>query len=207
MTFEVGKHYKMRSDQVGKITEITDDLMKVEILEENGYVFNTQLNGSFLQSGEDNIWDLLDECDEHGNLLVQQETVDNTPEYIDSEEQVDLSVPENDEEAIGLAEDVRDTLEETEDSLITLEDIAGAHEMIESLTFGQAILLLKSGARVSRQGWNGKDMYLELQVPDEHSKMSLPYIYMKTACGNLVPWLASQTDILSDDWEVYYAAI
>jgi hypothetical protein len=68
--------------------------------------------------------------------------------------------------------------------------------------FGQAIEALKQGHRVSRSGWNGKGMWLELHVPDEHSKMSLPYIYMKTADDKLVPWLASQTDMLSDDWEV-----
>ncbi len=66
--------------------------------------------------------------------------------------------------------------------------------------FGWAIGHLKVGGRVCRVGWNGKGMWLELQVPDAHSKMTLPYIYMKTADGNLVPWLASQTDILSEDW-------
>lgn len=39
--------------------------------------------------------------------------------------------------------------------------------------------------------------------PDIHSKMTLPYIYMSTAQGDLVPWLASQTDLLFQDWEVY----
>lgn len=72
------------------------------------------------------------------------------------------------------------------------------------MDFGDVINLLKSGKRLSRKGWNGKDMYLELQVPDTHSKMSLPYIYMKTACNNRVPWLASQTDILANDWVVYH---
>ena len=43
-------------------------------------------------------------------------------------------------------------------------------------------------------------MYLELQVPDAHSKMSLPYVYMKTADNKLVPWLCSQTDLLAEDW-------
>ena len=66
--------------------------------------------------------------------------------------------------------------------------------------FGKAIEELKAGFRVSRSGWNGKNMYLELQRPDAHSKMTLPYIYMKTVQGDLVPWLASQTDILSNDW-------
>jgi hypothetical protein len=75
--------------------------------------------------------------------------------------------------------------------------------MPELLTFGQAIELLKFGVRVSRIGWNGKGMWLKLQLPDEHSKMSLPYIYMKTADNKLVPWLASQTDVLAEDWVVF----
>lgn len=66
--------------------------------------------------------------------------------------------------------------------------------------FGTAVGLLKAGKRVSRTGWNGKGMWLELQVPDAYSKMSLPYIYMRTAQGDLVPWLASQTDVLAEDW-------
>jgi hypothetical protein len=72
-----------------------------------------------------------------------------------------------------------------------------------SFTFGEAIEALKAGERVTRLGWNGKDMWLALQVPDDHSKMTLPYIYMKTAQGDLVPWLASQSDMLSEDWQLY----
>ncbi len=70
------------------------------------------------------------------------------------------------------------------------------------LNFGDAIELLKDGERVCRKGWNGKGMWLELQRPDTNSKMSLPYIFMKTADNHLVPWLASQTDVLSEDWEM-----
>ena len=66
--------------------------------------------------------------------------------------------------------------------------------------FGWAIKQLQGGDRVQRSGWNGKGMWLELQVPDANSKMTLPYIYMSTAQGDLVPWLASQTDILAEDW-------
>jgi len=68
------------------------------------------------------------------------------------------------------------------------------------MDFGQALNALKTGCAVSRQGWNGKGMWLRLQRPDEHSKMTLPYIYMKTADDKLVPWLASQTDLLAEDW-------
>ena len=66
--------------------------------------------------------------------------------------------------------------------------------------FGQAIEDLKNGGRVARQGWNGQGMWLELQVPDEHSKMTQPYIYIKTVQDDLIPWLASQADMLADDW-------
>lgn len=68
------------------------------------------------------------------------------------------------------------------------------------LDFGEAIHFLKAGRRVARSGWNGKGMWLELQRPDAYSKMSLPYIYMKTADEHMVPWLASQTDMLAIDW-------
>lgn len=68
------------------------------------------------------------------------------------------------------------------------------------MNFGEALSYLKAGSRVSRSGWNGKGMWLELQTPTETSKMTLPYIYMKTADNNLVPWLASQTDVLAEDW-------
>ena len=71
---------------------------------------------------------------------------------------------------------------------------------LNRVCIGEAIRFLRDGCKMSRSGWNGKGMYLELQTPDEHSKMSLPYIYMKTADGNLVPWLASQTDMLAEDW-------
>lgn len=71
-----------------------------------------------------------------------------------------------------------------------------------SKSFGEAISELKKGNKVTRKGWNGKNMWLGLQVPGDNSKMTLPYIYMKTADNNQVPWLASQTDMLSEDWEV-----
>lgn len=67
-------------------------------------------------------------------------------------------------------------------------------------SIGEAVKALFHGKRVFRSGWNGKDMYLQLQVPDVKSKMTLPYVYMRTAQGNLVPWVCSQTDLLADDW-------
>ena len=70
------------------------------------------------------------------------------------------------------------------------------------MNFGDALAELKIGNKVARAGWNGKGMWLALQVPDANSKMSLPYIYMSTVTQDLVPWLASQTDVLADDWQL-----
>jgi hypothetical protein len=70
-----------------------------------------------------------------------------------------------------------------------------------AMDIGGAIEALRDGDKVRRKGWNGKGMWLELQEPDEHSKMTLPYVYMSTAQGDLVPWLCSQTDLLATDWE------
>lgn len=67
-------------------------------------------------------------------------------------------------------------------------------------TFSWALWKLKEGFMVSRSGWNGPNQWVMLQEPDENSKMSLPYIYIRTVQGDLVPWLASQTDLLADDW-------
>ena len=72
--------------------------------------------------------------------------------------------------------------------------------MEPEMDFGDALTILRSGGRAARIGWNGKGMWLALQRPDAHSKMSLPYIYMRTVSGDLVPWLASQTDMLAIDW-------
>ena len=80
------------------------------------------------------------------------------------------------------------------------------------MNFGQALAVLRSGGRVSRAGWNGKGMWIECQFPDAHSKMTLPYLFLNYPAGSAayptgarVPWLASQTDILSDDWTNYAA--
>ena len=79
------------------------------------------------------------------------------------------------------------------------------------MDFGQALTELKNGNRVKRKGWNGDGIFLVLQVPDKNSKMTQPYIYIDTlglktnnpnAPKGRVPWLASQTDMLAEDWEV-----
>lgn len=69
------------------------------------------------------------------------------------------------------------------------------------MNFGAALELLKRGGKLQRLGWNGKGMYIALQEVVIGSDMDLPYLYMSTVTGELVPWLASQTDILAEDWQ------
>lgn len=69
------------------------------------------------------------------------------------------------------------------------------------MNFSEALYRLKTGTRFTRRGWNGTEQYIELQKPDSGSKMTLPYIYIRTVQGDLVPWIASHTDLLAEDWD------
>lgn len=90
-----------------------------------------------------------------------------------------------------------------------------AGDDVMSLNFEGALTWMKEGEAVLRKGWNGKNMFLFL-VPDPIISMSLgdrpmtvlslPFIMMKTADDKLVPWLASQTDMLATDWETMSGA-
>ncbi len=66
--------------------------------------------------------------------------------------------------------------------------------------FGWALTDLREGLSVSREGWNGPGQHVFLQSPDENSKITVPYLVIKTVQGDLVPWLPSQTDVLATDW-------
>lgn len=79
------------------------------------------------------------------------------------------------------------------------------------MDFGMALWNLKNGNKVARKGWNGKGMFLFLErnpilnkpMYDVMNCDVLPTIVMKTATNELcVGWLASQTDMLAEDWEV-----
>lgn len=90
----------------------------------------------------------------------------------------------------------------------------------ERLSFGDAVDALKEGLRVERAGWNGKGMWLMMVHPDDDANVPprptyavagivddatngcLPWIGMKTADNKFVPWLASQTDVLAEDWQI-----
>lgn len=85
------------------------------------------------------------------------------------------------------------------------------------MNFGEALAALKSGSKVARSGWNGKGMFLFL-VPGSQFQVNRapllgiypegtqieyrPHIDMRTVDGQIVPWVASQSDMLCDDWEL-----
>jgi Protein of unknown function (DUF2829) len=73
----------------------------------------------------------------------------------------------------------------------------------KKMTFSNALIALKDGKHVTRAGWNGKGQWLGLCIPDAHaSANTLPYIYLITVDGKRVPWVASHTDLLWEDWVV-----
>jgi hypothetical protein len=83
------------------------------------------------------------------------------------------------------------------------------------INFSIALDLIKKGLRVAREGWNGKEMFVFL-VPGSSFEVNRPpllgiyaagtlinyhaHIDMRTADGQIVPWIASQTDLLAEDW-------
>jgi len=87
--------------------------------------------------------------------------------------------------------------------------------MNPTMSFSKALDHLKGGKRVARNGWNGKGMFVFL-MPGSTFTVNRPpllgiypegtqidyhaHIDMRTADGQIVPWLASQTDLLADDW-------
>ena len=71
---------------------------------------------------------------------------------------------------------------------------------MEQADFSWALRQVKSGKAIQRDGWNGKGLKVMAQIPDANSKMTLPYLYIEYTDGKRCPWLASQTDIMAEDW-------
>lgn len=73
---------------------------------------------------------------------------------------------------------------------------------MEEQDFSWALKQVKAGKKIQRDGWNGKGLTVQAQYPDGQSKMTLAYLYIEYPDGKRCPWLASQTDIMADDWNV-----
>lgn len=84
----------------------------------------------------------------------------------------------------------------------------------ETMDFGKAIKYLKDGKRVQRQGWNGKNQYIELAtnisykntnnetINAEHQAIGNKAIAFVGTSGVQIGWLASQADMLAEDWKI-----
>lgn len=68
------------------------------------------------------------------------------------------------------------------------------------MKFEKALKIVKKGRSIRLNQWN-PDVKIVCQFPDEHSKMSAPYLYIESRFG-LVPWLPTQIELFSDDWKV-----
>jgi hypothetical protein len=68
----------------------------------------------------------------------------------------------------------------------------------QNLSFGEAINAMKSGYKVKLPHWKD-DVFISIQFRDDHSKMTHNYIYVTSRLG-LVPWVATQVEMLSNDW-------
>lgn len=95
-----------------------------------------------------------------------------------------------------------------------------AYRPFTGMTFGLAIEAAKKGAKITRRGWNGKGMWVvyrtgypegipcnkntaeSVGIPEGTLFKVRPYLQMKCVDGSFQMWLASQSDILADDWEV-----
>ena len=84
----------------------------------------------------------------------------------------------------------------------------------ENHTFGEAITLMKNGHKMARNGWNGKEQYIELAtnisyknsngeiINVNHETMGNKAIAFVGTSGVQLGWLASQSDMLSEDWKI-----
>jgi hypothetical protein len=103
------------------------------------------------------------------------------------------------------------------DTGVDARTVQGPPPSIGGFGFGSAIECIKDGLKVAREGWNGKGMFVFL-VPGSRFTVNRPpllgiypegtvidyrsHIDMKTAQGDVVPWVASQSDLLAEDWVV-----
>ena len=100
------------------------------------------------------------------------------------------------------------------DNLIICDDIDENTLNIQTFTFGEAISNLKRGKRVARNGWNGKNQYIELAknisylntsnkvINAEHEAIGNKAIAFVGTSGVQLGWLASQADMLAEDWKI-----
>lgn len=68
--------------------------------------------------------------------------------------------------------------------------------------FGDALYAALDRQRITRAGWNASGQWVFAQYPDKNSKMSVPYLVLKNAQNEFVPWVPSQGDLFAHDWAI-----
>jgi hypothetical protein len=125
--------------------------------------------------------------------------------------------------ALASSQTIRRVVAWLENHAKQAQDLAAAiqdHHGGTSVNFGQALDALKDGERVARSGWNGKGMFVVHQkgypdgieinantaeatgIPQGTVCRFRPYLMMKSVDNDFVPWVASQTDLLAEDWTI-----
>lgn len=136
--------------------------------------------------------------------------------YWDSEkETIMMHTKDGDELDIRETERVEYTMTNvaSEEWMIANEENCPQLGGVATFGFEDAIRMLKRGLKVARQNWNAKDQYIfhinpynndQFRIDEFPTMVGTPYPYLaiKTNYNGLVPWLASQTDMLADDWYI-----
>lgn len=143
---------------------------------------------------------------------------------------ISVSVTDSDNGSPKIGDMIARNPENHNDQWLVAEDYFAANfkqlsQTLKStnMSFGEALIAIQNGLKVARSGWNGKGMWIALglgapslaadQFWNKHSRQHAienggsatidPYIIMKTASGSIcMGWLASQADMLSNDWEI-----
>ena len=114
------------------------------------------------------------------------------------------------ERAIG--ENTCAAQQQTAGAAMCAESISGYRDRVQTISttvqvearwgFSTALDALMQGSRVTRAGWNGRGQHVELQRPDKHSRMTVPYAVLRNSNGDLAPWVPSQGDLFANDWAI-----
>lgn len=69
-----------------------------------------------------------------------------------------------------------------------------------AMDFSKALLAMKAGLSLTRKAWQTNELTVRMQVPDENSKMTKPYLYLSRGTTAIGPWMPGPLDFFTDDW-------
>lgn len=142
-----------------------------------------------------------------GNYVIDEDAIEEITRLREENDRLRSDEVRRHQEQLGqeLMGELDEAIARTEQTIIALEG-SQMSASYQGCSFGQALAWLKMGWRVARPGWNGKGMFIFMIKSWTYTDgrqdnfPNLPFIAMKTAQDEVVPWLASQTDMLAEDW-------